>query len=127
MPDGGKPLTLKLNSSVSKQKVHRFETTGDKVKDFVVNRHDNDYFVEVFDETESNGKFKIKVKRRGDESDTNYISVPQVTLFIEELVKYLKENLKIELKSNGSIDYISLAHSYTLFNEKNLRRISEAI
>lgn len=127
MPDGGKPLTLKLNSSVIKQKVHRFETTGDKVKDFVVNRHDNDYVVEVFDETESNGKFKIKVKRRGDESDTNYISVPQVTLFIEELVKYLKENLKIELKSNGSIDYISLAHSYTLFNEKNLRRISEAI
>ena len=127
MPDGGKPLTLKLNSFVIKQKVHRFETTGDKVKDFVVNRHDNDYVVEVFDETESNGKFKIKVKRRGDESDTNYISVPQVTLFIEELVKYLKENLKIELKSNGSIDYISLAHSYTLFNEKNLRRISEAI
>ena len=49
-----------------------------------------------------------------------------MTLFIDDLIPYLRQNLKIELKSDGTIDYLSLAHSYTLFNQKNLLRVKEA-
>ena len=82
------------------------------MKEFTLTRHGNDYVVEVYDETDKNGKFKIRVTRRGNERDSDFIPVPQVTLFIEDLIKYLRESLKIELKPDGSIDYLSLAHSY---------------
>ena len=80
----------------------------------------------IYDETEKTGKYKIFVQRSGSDSDHDCISLQQVTLFIDDLIPYLRQNLKIELKSDGTIDYLSLAHSYTLFNQKNLLRVKEA-
>lgn len=77
MPDGGKSLTSISASSyrLAVSQSRKFTSTAGKVKEFIVTRHINDYVVEVYDETEKTGKFKIYVKRRGKEDDNDWISV----------------------------------------------------
>ena len=47
----------------------------------------------------------------------------QITLFMDELVNYIKENLKIYNRADGKIDYLSLANDTTIFNFRNKRRM----
>jgi len=51
----------------------RFESKGDSVQEFSINRHDNEYTVQVFDDTEKSNNYQIYVKRRGFESDNDFI------------------------------------------------------
>ena len=58
--------------------------------------------------------------------DKEWISIMQITLFMDELVGYIKENLKIYNRADGKIDYLSLANDTTIFNLKNKRRIRQS-
>ena len=82
--------------------------------------------VELYDETEKTGKFQIFVTRKGFESDNDRISLAQISESVDVIINYLKENIKIQLKQDGTIDFISLVHNYMLFSQKNLKRVKEA-
>ena len=96
----------------------RFKSEGkSEVESFTVNRNGNDYSVQVYDETEQQSGYSIHVKRQGRESDQDYIQVSQVKLEVNELIRYLRANLKIQVKDiDGTIDYLSLAHDYQVFS-----------
>ena len=50
-----------------------------------------------------------------------------ITLFMDEMVNYIKENLKIYTRPDGRIDYLSLSNDTSLFNLKNKRRVRESL
>ena len=67
------------------------------------------------------------MKRRDDPTDKDWMSLTQITLFIDELVGYLKENLRVYTREDGRIDYLSLANDIKIFSQKNKRRVRESL
>lgn len=49
--------------------------------------------MEVYDDTQTAGRYQINVHRKDNSRDKDWMSVTQITLFFDELKKYLKENL----------------------------------
>ncbi len=39
-----------------------------------------------------------------------------MTPFMDELIGYLKDNLRVYVKPTGSIDYLALANDYKIFS-----------
>jgi len=46
---------------------------------------------------------------------------------MEDLIKYLRANLKIQLKDSGKIDYLSLVHDYKVFNRRKRPQKQETL
>jgi len=80
----------------------------------VIQRYATDYTVELFDETKKNGRFQIVVKRKRVPGDTDWIHLNQVSMKTEELIRYIKENLKVYRREDGMIDYLSLTHDISV-------------
>ena len=66
-------------------------------------RHGINYNIKLVDNTERNKKYNIIVTRDSDKTDTDYLSISQVTMFYDELQDYLTGNLKIYLSSKNRI------------------------
>lgn len=46
---------------------------------------------------------------------------------MDEMISYIKENLKIYTRPDGKIDYLSLSNDTTIYNMKNKRRVRESL
>lgn len=56
------------------------------------------------------------------------MQLSQVRLEVDELIRYLQANLKVQIKDrDGSIDYLSLAHDYQVFNQANKSRVTQSL
>ena len=86
-----------------------------------------EYMVEVFDETQTTNKYQIIVSKKEDPTDKDNVWITQITLFMDELMGYIKENLKIYTQPDGRIDYLSLSNDTTIYNLKNKRRVRESL
>ena len=93
----------------------------------MVHRNDIDYNVQVFNEADKTGRYSIVVKNKSDPSDTDWMALPQITLFMDELKNYLKRNLRIYQKPDGRIDYLSLANDQKIFNKTNKARVTQSL
>lgn len=79
----------------------------------------------MYDDTQVAGRFQLKVHRKDNPQDKDWMSVTQITLFLDELKKYVKENLKIYTKENGMIDYLTLTDDSSIINRRNLRKVRD--
>jgi len=94
----------------------KFETLAPKANEFTVERNGVSYIAEVFDERQEKCRYAIVVKRKNDPTDKDWMSMTQITPFMDELIGYLKENLRIYTKQNGRIDFLALANDYKIFS-----------
>ena len=83
--------------------------------------------VEVFDEIMTKGRYQIMVTKRNDETDSDSVWIAQITQFMDELVGYVRQNLKIYTKPDGRIDYLSLNNDTSIYSLKNKRRVRESL
>ena len=91
------------------------------VKDFEIERNGFHYIVEIYDETRTKGRYQIHVCRRDNLNDKDRISVTQITLYLDDLVEYLKQNLNVYVHNDtGKINFLSLAGDAKLFSQRNL-------
>ena len=52
----------------------------------------------------------------------------QITLYLEDLVEYLKQNLNVYVHNEtGKINFLSLAGDAKLFSQRNLKKVRETM
>ena len=86
-------------------------------REFVMTRSGTNlqYNVELFDEREVKDRYAVVVKSVADPNDRDKITLQPISEFMDEMIAYLKKNLRIYPKEDGTIDYLSLANDASIF------------
>lgn len=67
------------------------------------------------------------MKNTADEEDRDWIPLQPISEFMDEIIHYVKNNLNIYTKQDGTIDYLSLNNDPSVFTAKNKRRVRETL
>ena len=77
------------------------------------------YNVEVCD---NKGRYLIDVKNEANPNDRDKIPLQPISENVQEVIAYVKKNLRIYTKPDGSIDYLSLNNDPSMFTAQNRQR-----
>ena len=74
------------------------------------------YEIEVSD---NKGRYLIDVKNAANPNDKDKIPLQPIGEDVHTVVEYVKKNLRIYTKPDGSIDYLSLNNDPSMFTAQN--------
>ena len=74
------------------------------------------YEIEVSD---NKGRYLIDVKNADKPNDKDKIPLQPIGEDVQTVVEYVKKNLRIYTKPDGSIDYLSLNNDPSMFTAQN--------
>ena len=77
------------------------------------------YEIEVSD---NKGRYLIDVKNADKPKDKDKIPLQPIGENVQTVVEYVKKNLRIYTKPDGSIDYLSLNNDPSMFTAQNRQR-----
>ena len=77
------------------------------------------YDIEVCD---NKGRYLIDVKNAANPNDKDKIPLQPIGEDVQTVVEYVKKNLRIYTKPDGSIDYLSLNNDPSMFTAQNRQR-----
>ena len=77
------------------------------------------YNIEVSD---NKGRYLIDVKNAANSKDKDKIPLQPIGEDVQTVVEYVKKNLRIYTKPDGSIDYLSLNNDPSMFTAQNRQR-----
>lgn len=77
------------------------------------------YNIEVSD---NKGRYLIDVKNADNKDDKDKIPLQPIGEDVQTVVEYVKKNLRIYTKPDGSIDYLSLNNDPSMFTAQNRQR-----